>query len=85
MNPQQKAVRAGREAHVQFVNTSRDQDEGDQGESSMDVRRMFNRVLQTWAMDVLSLKRRGLERPSLRQGLGEDEDARASGSSKKAA
>jgi hypothetical protein len=34
------------------------------------LQHMFNRVLQSWAMDILSLQRRGLDRPSLR---GEDE------------
>lgn len=33
----------------------------------MDVRRMFNKVLQSWAMDVLALKRKGLDRPSVRE------------------
>ncbi len=30
------------------------------------LQNMFNRVLQAWAMDILSLQRRGLDRPSLR-------------------
>lgn len=34
-----------------------------------DARAMFSRVLQSWASDVLSLRRRGLDRPSFRYGL----------------
>ncbi|HNB60626.1 MAG TPA: hypothetical protein PK308_09940 [Phycisphaerales bacterium] len=37
---------------------------------AMDARRMFNRVLASWAMDVLALKKRNLDRPSLRHGSG---------------
>jgi hypothetical protein len=39
-------------------------DAGDQ------VRAMFQRVLAAWAVDALSLRRRGLHRPSQRCGAG---------------
>ena len=32
----------------------------------MDAKRMFQRVLSAWAMDVLALKRRGWDRPCVR-------------------
>lgn len=31
-----------------------------------EMRRMFNRTLSAWAMDVLELRRRGLDRPGVR-------------------
>lgn len=31
---------------------------------------MFQRVITHWAMDALSLRRRGLDRPSVRDGTG---------------
>jgi hypothetical protein len=31
---------------------------------------MFQRVVTGWAMDALSLRRRGLDRPSVREGTG---------------
>lgn len=34
------------------------------------VQEMFQRVLTGWAMDALSLRRRGLDRPSSREGAG---------------
>ncbi len=34
------------------------------------ARRMFERVLTGWAMDVLSLRRRGLDRPGYRLARG---------------
>lgn len=52
---------------------------------AMDVRRMFNKVLQSWATDVLALKKRGLDRPSVREGLGEDEPPVAAWTGKRAA
>lgn len=42
----------------------------------MNVHRMFNSVLQTWAVDVLSLRSRGLDRPSTRKGRGRAESAK---------
>lgn len=32
------------------------------------AKEMFARVLRSWAMDALSLRRRGLDRPSFRRG-----------------
>ena len=34
------------------------------------MQEMFQRVLTGWAMDALSLRRRGLDRPSSREGAG---------------
>ncbi len=42
---------------------------------AMDMNRMFHRMLQVWAMDVLSLRQRGLDRPSMRDGRGRSEPA----------
>ncbi|HMN40676.1 MAG TPA: hypothetical protein PKE29_07495 [Phycisphaerales bacterium] len=39
---------------------------GSPRESLMNARSMFQRVLSTWAVDVLSLRRRGWDRPCLR-------------------
>ena len=49
----------------------------------MDAKRMFQRVLSAWAMDVLALKRRGWDRPCVRSiqagfGIGPS-DRRESG------
>jgi len=52
---------------------------------AMDARRMFNRVLAAWAMDVLALKKRNLDRPSLRHGSGLHGTAHLSVKSAKAA
>ncbi len=45
-----------------------------------DYRRVFQRTLTRWAMDVLALRRRGLEKPGFRDagsdGGGEDEHDR---------
>lgn len=35
-----------------------------------EVRRMYHRVLAGWARDALSLRRRGLDRPTARGALG---------------
>lgn len=40
------------------------------GDPTATARRMFERVLTGWAMDVLSLRRRGLDRPGYRLGCG---------------
>jgi hypothetical protein len=34
------------------------------------AQQMFQRVITGWAMDALSLRRRGLDRPGQRQGTG---------------
>lgn len=34
----------------------------------MDAKRMFQRMLSGWAMDVLELRRTGMDRPSFRGG-----------------
>ena len=34
------------------------------------VHEMFQKVLTGWAMDALALRRRGLDRPSSREGAG---------------
>ncbi len=39
---------------------------GSPRESLMNARSMFQKVLSGWAMDVLSLRRRGWDRPCLR-------------------
>jgi hypothetical protein len=31
---------------------------------------MFHRVISNWAMDVLNLRKHGLDRPGVREGLG---------------
>lgn len=38
--------------------------------SEQQARRMFRAVLAPWAMDMLSLRRRGLDRPSRRYQCG---------------
>lgn len=38
------------------------------GTEATTPRAMFERVLAAWAMDVLSLRRRGLDRPTVRKG-----------------
>lgn len=59
---------------MQLVRT----DEGDRSAETraVDMNRMFNNMLRAWAMDVLSLRQRGLDRPSLRSGRGRAESAR---------
>ena len=37
-----------------------------------EVRAMFQRVLAAWAVDALSLRRRGLDRPCSRDGRASD-------------
>lgn len=39
------------------------------------ARMMFNRMLQSWASDVLSLQKRGLDKPSFRRGRWYEETA----------
>lgn len=34
--------------------------------SEQDARRMYQRMLSTWAMDLLSLRQRGMDRPGAR-------------------
>ncbi len=41
-----------------------------QAQASERVQEMFQRVLTSWAMDALSLRRRGLDRPSSRECAG---------------
>lgn len=41
-----------------------------QFDARSDVRAMFQRVLAAWAVDALSLRRRGLDRPCHRGGAG---------------
>ena len=41
-----------------------------QPEMSESVQEMFQKVLTGWAMDALSLRRRGLDRPSSRECAG---------------
>lgn len=36
--------------------------------AAREVRHLFQRVLGAWAMDILSLRRAGLDRPSVRAG-----------------
>jgi hypothetical protein len=38
------------------------------------VRAMYTRVLQSWASDVLALRRRSLDRPSCRGGVWSDQE-----------
>ncbi len=45
-------------------------DQPHRSEATDDVHQMFQRVLTTWAMDALALRRRGLDRPSSREGAG---------------
>jgi hypothetical protein len=48
-------------------------------EARMNARAMFQRVLSGWAVDVLSLRRRGWDRPCMRLGgaeSGREADAR---------
>lgn len=42
---------------------------GQRRSSDDPVHAMYRRVLAGWAMDALSLRRRGLDRPSSRDGL----------------
>jgi hypothetical protein len=35
----------------------------------LSIQRMYNRYLQQWALDALSLRRRGLDRPGLRRAI----------------
>lgn len=39
-------------------------------EAERQARVMFERILTGWAMDVLALRRRGLDRPGSRPGRG---------------
>jgi hypothetical protein len=43
----------------------------------MNARAMFQRVLSSWAVDVLALRKKGLDRPSLRLTPGAKRHRRA--------